>query len=70
MSILVESEKGLARVTLNRPDRRNALTAEGWAVIHATADGVRNRPEEFLAEVHRTRASQARLRGGTAGPSA
>jgi hypothetical protein len=45
-------------------DRRNALTAEGWAVIHATADGVRNRPQEFLAEVHRTRASQARLRGG------
>ena len=31
-------------------DRRNALTAEGWAVIHATADGVRKRPEEFLAE--------------------
>ena len=25
MSILVESEKGLARVTLNRPDRRNAF---------------------------------------------
>ena len=27
MSILVESEKGLARVTLNRPDRRNAFDA-------------------------------------------
>ncbi len=43
-------------------DRRNALTAEGWVVIHATADRVKNRPEEFLAEVHRTRARQARLR--------
>ena len=51
-------------------DRRNALTAEGWAVIHATADGVRNRPEEFLAEVDRTRASQARLRESRAGSSA
>lgn len=28
MSILIESEKGLARVTLNRPDRRNAFDAE------------------------------------------
>jgi len=27
MSILVESEKGLARITLNRPDRRNAFDA-------------------------------------------
>ena len=27
MSILVESEKGLARVTLNRPDQRNAFDA-------------------------------------------
>ena len=27
MSILVESEKGVARVTLNRPDRRNAFDA-------------------------------------------
>jgi methylglutaconyl-CoA hydratase len=27
MSILIESEKGLARVTLNRPDRRNAFDA-------------------------------------------
>lgn len=27
MSILVESEKGFARVTLNRPDRRNAFDA-------------------------------------------
>lgn len=27
MSILVEAEKGLARVTLNRPDRRNAFDA-------------------------------------------
>jgi hypothetical protein len=45
-------------------DRRNALTAEGWAVIHATSDKVLHRPQEFLAEVHRTRASQARLRGG------
>ena len=27
MSILVESEKGIARVTLNRPDRRNAFDA-------------------------------------------
>ena len=51
-------------------DRRNALTAEGWAVIHATADRVKNRPEEFLAEVDRARASQARLRRGRAGSSA
>ena len=27
MSILVEAEKGLARITLNRPDRRNAFDA-------------------------------------------
>ncbi len=51
-------------------DRRNALTAEGWAVIHATSDKVLHRPQEFLAEVHRTRASQARLRWGRTGSSA
>jgi len=51
-------------------DRRNALTAEGWAVIHATADRVKDRPEEFLAEVDRARASQARLQRGRAGSSA
>jgi methylglutaconyl-CoA hydratase len=27
MSILIESEKGLARITLNRPERRNAFDA-------------------------------------------
>jgi hypothetical protein len=50
--------------------RRNRITGEGWGVIHATADKVNNHPEEFLAEVHRARASQARLRGRRAGSSA
>jgi very-short-patch-repair endonuclease len=50
--------------------RRNHITGEGWGVIHATADKVNNHPEEFLAEVHRARASQARLRGRRAGSSA
>jgi hypothetical protein len=49
--------------------RRNRITAEGWAVIHATWDGVMHHPEEFLAEVRQARASQARLRGRRAGSS-
>ena len=36
MSILVQSEKGLARVTLNRPDRRNAFDAEMVEEIRRT----------------------------------
>jgi hypothetical protein len=42
--------------------RRNRITGEGWGVIHATEDKVNNHPEEFLAEVRRAPASQARLR--------
>jgi len=42
--------------------RRNRITAEGYAVIHATRDKVTDHPEEFLAEVRRAQASQARLR--------
>ena len=38
MSILVESEKGLARVTLNRPDRRNAFDAAMVEDIRRTFD--------------------------------
>ena len=38
MSILVECEKGLARVTLNRPDRRNAFDAAMVEEIRRTFD--------------------------------
>ena len=38
MSILVESEKGLARVTLNRPDRRNAFDAAMVEEMRRTFD--------------------------------
>jgi methylglutaconyl-CoA hydratase len=38
MSILIESEKGLARVTLNRPDRRNAFDAGMVEEIHQAFD--------------------------------
>ncbi|HEY2667969.1 MAG TPA: hypothetical protein VGK51_14130 [Actinomycetota bacterium] len=44
-------------------NRRNRITAAGWAVIHATAETV-HRPEEFLAEVHRAQVRQSRLRAG------
>jgi very-short-patch-repair endonuclease len=47
--------------------RRNRITAQGYAVIHATRDRAKNHPEEFLAEVQRARAGQARLRGRRAG---
>jgi hypothetical protein len=51
--------------------RRNRITAEGYAVIHATQQKVKDHPEEFLAEVHQAQASQARLRRGRgAGSSA
>ena len=43
-------------------DRRNRITAEGWAVIHATANKLRNHPDEFLAEVCRARERQLRPR--------
>jgi very-short-patch-repair endonuclease len=43
-------------------DRRNRLTALGWAIIHVTWSKVRNHREEFLNEVRRVRASQARRR--------
>jgi hypothetical protein len=45
-------------------DRRNRITAAGHAVIHATADKLRNHPEEFIAEVRRAREAQARYRRG------
>ena len=34
MAIIVESEKGLARVTMNRPERRNAFDSEMVDEIH------------------------------------
>jgi len=39
-------------------DRRNLLTALGLSVVHVTRDKVRNRPEEFLAEVRETSGSR------------
>ncbi|HEX9314724.1 MAG TPA: DUF559 domain-containing protein, partial [Actinomycetota bacterium] len=47
-------------------DRRNLLTALGLSVVHVTRDKVRNRPEEFLAEVRETRGS----RGSSSPPGA
>jgi hypothetical protein len=43
--------------------RRNGITAQGLAVIHATRDRVRNHPDELLAEIFETRESQLRRRG-------
>jgi very-short-patch-repair endonuclease len=39
-------------------DRRNLLTALGLGVIHVTWDKVRNRPDEFLAEVAQAEATR------------
>ena len=44
-------------------ERRNRITGAGWAAVHATADMVRFRQEEFLAAVRAAREAQARLRG-------
>jgi hypothetical protein len=38
--------------------RRNRITGEGYAVIHATREKVNNHPEEFLAEVRRAQTGQ------------
>jgi len=38
MTILVESFAGYRRITLNRPERLNALTVEMAAALHATLD--------------------------------
>jgi hypothetical protein len=43
--------------------RRNGITAQGLAVIHATKDRVRNHPDELLAEIFETRDGQVRRRG-------
>ncbi|HYR64255.1 MAG TPA: hypothetical protein VET24_16695 [Actinomycetota bacterium] len=43
-------------------ERRNRLTAAGWATVHTTWDQVRNRREEFLEAVRKTRERQRRLR--------
>ena len=43
-------------------DRRNLLTAEGLAVVHATYEKVMHHPEDFLAEVARAEASYIRRR--------
>jgi very-short-patch-repair endonuclease len=43
-------------------DRRNRLTAEGLAVVHATHEKVMHHPEDFLAEVARAEASYIRRR--------
>lgn len=42
MSILIESEKGIGRVILNRPDRRNAFDAGMVQEILAAFDGLGN----------------------------
>src|SRR5205823_13860799 len=38
MTILVESFAGYRRITLNRPERLNALTVEMAAALHAALD--------------------------------
>src|SRR5436305_9402324 len=38
MPILVESFEGYRRITLNRPERLNALTVEMAAALHAALD--------------------------------
>ena len=43
-------------------ERRNGITAQGLAVIHATKDRVWNQPDELLAEIFEVR------RRGVAGP--
>ena len=44
----VERDEGFARVTLDRPDSRNAFDAELIAALHATFDGFANEPPEAL----------------------
>jgi very-short-patch-repair endonuclease len=43
-------------------DRRNLVTAEGLAVVHATHEKLIHHPEDFLEEVARTEASYIRRR--------
>jgi len=43
-SILVETKKGLARVTLNRPERRNALDAAMVEALHTSFDALGRDP--------------------------
>lgn len=42
--------------------RRNGITAQGLAVIHATKDRVRNHPDELLAEIFQARERHVRRR--------
>jgi hypothetical protein len=42
--------------------RRNGITAQGLAVIHATKDRVRNYPDELLAEIFQARERHVRRR--------
>jgi very-short-patch-repair endonuclease len=43
-------------------DWRNRITAQGFAVIHATRHKVRNHPDELLAEIFQARERHLRRR--------
>ena len=42
-TILLAVEDGIATITLNRPDRRNALDYEGWKLLRGTAGALAER---------------------------
>ena len=43
-------------------DRRNGITAQGFVVIHATRNKVRNHPDKLLAEIFQARERHLRRR--------
>ena len=44
-AILLAVEDGIATITLNRPDRRNAVDYEGWKLLRSTAREVSERDD-------------------------
>ena len=44
-AVLLAVEDGIATITLNRPERRNAVDYEGWKLLRSTARAVSERDD-------------------------